>query len=511
MAITSWPFAAQSTTETQFGQLFSAQNEFGVSGQPSSTDLKVTGDSTGMNVKVAAGFAIVRGFAFYSTAIETLTIAAASTNPRIDLVVLRLAPASDSITLAVVAGTPAVSPVAPTLTQNTAANGGIYEMEIGRVTVGANVVTIAAGVVSDTRPFLGTPVGRWATVSRPTSPKVGHLGYNTTTSTWEFYNGSTWVEPKPTSLDASVVNSGTLNVAQIPDMSAAKLTSGTLPTARIANTSIANAQLVNDGIMIGTTDVSLGGTILTMPGVTSVNGTTIPAGATLVTTTSGTATKATALAGTTAWTVPYQSASGVTSYTAAATNNSLLAGNGTSAPTWVSPITDVVIGSRYTLLNNRLLTTTAAEPTFGVSFTTAANTTYEFEAVMYLYALNSAGTAAVTLGMGGTATVTGLAYECTFTDSSASLTGSSTMKRFAQTNSGTLTQVLAVAAPSVQYYTKVTIHGIVRVTTAGTFRPISTLTGASASGAILANSFIKFTPIGNDVTTTIGITQGTWA
>lgn len=228
MAITSWPFAAQSTTETQFGQLFSVMGEFGVSGQPSSTDLKVTGDSTGMNVKVAAGFARIRGFGFYSTAQETLTITAAASTPRIDLVVLRLAPASDSITLAVVAGTPGASPSAPALTQNTAANGGIYEMEIGRVLVGANVVTIASGDVTDTRLHLGTPVGRWTSSSRPTSPKAGHLGLNVTTAVMEYWTGTAWTELTPSNLDASVITSGTLATARIPNLDAAKITSGTL-------------------------------------------------------------------------------------------------------------------------------------------------------------------------------------------------------------------------------------------------------------------------------------------
>jgi hypothetical protein len=507
MAITSWPFAAQSTTETQFGQLFSAQNEFGVAGQPSSTDLKVTGDSTGMNVKVAAGFAIVRGFAFYSTAVETVTIAAANTNPRIDLVVLRLTPASDSITLAVVAGTPAASPVAPTLTQNTAANGGIYEMEIGRVTVGASVVTITAGSVSDTRPFLGTPAGRWATISRPASPKVGHLGYNTTTSLWEFWNGSAWTELKPTSLDASVVTSGTFSVDRIPNLDASKITTGQLPTATIPDGSVANVKLVNDGIIIGTTDVSLGGTITTLPGVTSVNGTSIPASASLVTTASGTATKATALAGTTAWTLPYQSASGVTSYTAVGTAGNLLTSNGSAAPTWVSPVSGVVVGAHYVNSSARLLTATGSESTFGVNYSIAVNTTYEFEAVMYLSASNPAGDASLSIGMGGTATVTGLAYECTYSDGSASLTSAMPTKMFMQTSPSALTTVLNTTSPNVALYTKVFIKGIVRITSAGSFRPVSTLSGISATGQLLANSHIKFTALGSNTVTAVG----TWS
>lgn len=194
MAQTSWPFENADTTEAQFSQLFRRLQTSGVSGSPATTDLKVTGDSTGMNVKVAAGYAIVRGHAYYNSAQVTLTIGAASSNPRIDVVVLKLDPTANTITLAVVAGTPGASPAVPSLSQT---DEGTYELAIAQVAVGASVTTISAGNVSDLRPYLGTQFGRWTTATRPVSPLVGTAGFNTTIASPEFWDGSAWVSFVP--------------------------------------------------------------------------------------------------------------------------------------------------------------------------------------------------------------------------------------------------------------------------------------------------------------------------
>lgn len=204
MAQTSWPFDNADTTEGQFSQLFRRLQNSGVSGSPATTDVKVTGDSTGMNVKVAAGYAIVRGHAYYNSSQVTLTIGTASASPRIDSVVLRLDPTANTIVLAVVAGTPAASPVAPTLTQT---DEGTYELAIAQVAVGASVSTISAGNVTDVRPFLGTQFGRWTTATRPTSPLVGTAGFNTTTATPEYWDGSAWVSFTP-AVTASMITAG---------------------------------------------------------------------------------------------------------------------------------------------------------------------------------------------------------------------------------------------------------------------------------------------------------------
>lgn len=190
MAQTSYPFENADTTEAQFSQLFRRLQTTGVYGSPATTDLKVFGDSSGLQVKVPAGFAIVRGHAYNSSAEETLTITAANaTNPRNDLIVLKLDPTANSIVLAVKTGTAASSPSDPSLTQT---DEGTYELAIARVSVAAGATTIASGNVTDLRPFLGTQFGRWTTSTRPASPIAGTAGLNTTTGAPEYWNGSAW-------------------------------------------------------------------------------------------------------------------------------------------------------------------------------------------------------------------------------------------------------------------------------------------------------------------------------
>jgi hypothetical protein len=207
MAQSAWPFEDQNTTEVQYSDLFRRIQNSGVAGDPSTSDLKAFGDSSGMVVKVPAGFAIVRGHAYFSNATESLTVTSSAANPRIDLVVLELNPTANTTILKMVDGTPAVSPVAPSLTQTT---DGIFQMALATVTVPASATTISAGNVVETRTFLGTQFGRWTTTTRPASPIRGVAGLNTTTGQPEFWNGTAWVSFL---LDASVTTDKLFNGA----------------------------------------------------------------------------------------------------------------------------------------------------------------------------------------------------------------------------------------------------------------------------------------------------------
>jgi hypothetical protein len=111
-------------------------------------ELSVYADSTGMQVKVKSGQAWMQGHLFQSGAEETLSISNANaTNPRIDRVIVRIDWIANTIQLAILAGTPAASPVAPALTQNNSR----WEISLAQVYVGTNVSTIAAGNVTDER------------------------------------------------------------------------------------------------------------------------------------------------------------------------------------------------------------------------------------------------------------------------------------------------------------------------------------------------------------------------
>lgn len=194
MTMTSWPYVAQDTTDVEYGRLFREMaNSDGMAGSFGDTTLKVTGDSSGRQVKMATGAAVIRGYMFYSTAIETIAIAAPSASARVDLVVLELnvsAPlVANRILPKVLQGTSGSS-TPPALTQT---ETGIYQIALATVAVAAGAAVINAGDVVDVRPFMGQNTGAWTTSRRPVSPRKYKLGFNETLGVWEYHNGSTWV------------------------------------------------------------------------------------------------------------------------------------------------------------------------------------------------------------------------------------------------------------------------------------------------------------------------------
>lgn len=155
MAQSSWPFENIDTSETQFSQWARNIGEGVKTG--ALNELEVFADSTGMQVKVKSGQALVRGHYYQSTAQETLTVTAADlTNPRIDLVVLELDPSANSIVLKVIAGSPSVTPAPQPLVQTDA---GVYQVKLAEVLVDAAATTIAAGKVTDGRTYIETITG----------------------------------------------------------------------------------------------------------------------------------------------------------------------------------------------------------------------------------------------------------------------------------------------------------------------------------------------------------------
>lgn len=115
-----------------------------------STSFAVTATGTGMNVQVQPGMAQVQGAFCLEDTVQTLPIAAADASlNRIDSVVLRLDLSLEKrdISLAVVNGVAAVSPVAPSLTRNQTT----WELGIANVLVSAGAGVITQRDVEDTR------------------------------------------------------------------------------------------------------------------------------------------------------------------------------------------------------------------------------------------------------------------------------------------------------------------------------------------------------------------------
>ena len=147
----SFPFENIDTTESQFSKWARNIGE-GVKGGPDETQLRVTGDDSGLQVRIAAGEALVRGHYYISTAQETLTLDTAGTDTRVDAIVVELDPAANEITLKVVQGLAVASnPQPPTLTQS---DVGIYQILIGLVTIAPEASSISTSDVVDRRTFL---------------------------------------------------------------------------------------------------------------------------------------------------------------------------------------------------------------------------------------------------------------------------------------------------------------------------------------------------------------------
>lgn len=158
----SYPFTSRVTYDAQslpiydravdsafLRRFYKAYWDDGVFYKPS-TSFAVTATGTGMNVQVQPGMAQVQGAFCLEDTVQTLPIAEADASlNRIDSVVLRMDLSLDKrdISLAVVNGVAAVSPVAPALTRNNTT----WELGIANVLVSAGAGVITQRDVEDTR------------------------------------------------------------------------------------------------------------------------------------------------------------------------------------------------------------------------------------------------------------------------------------------------------------------------------------------------------------------------
>ena len=112
-----------------------------------SSALQVVTDNS-MNVRISTGACFIEGYMGYiEDTYETVAISASTGLPRIDRVVARLDLDNRKIDIQVIKGTSASTPVAPDLTRA----GGIYDLCLANITVGANIATITTSAIEDTR------------------------------------------------------------------------------------------------------------------------------------------------------------------------------------------------------------------------------------------------------------------------------------------------------------------------------------------------------------------------
>ena len=155
MSEQSWPYAGDAVTEAEWSAMSRLWRQSGVV-DGADNELSVSAVTSALQVQVASGQAWLDGFYYQSTSAVTLDIATADLGDgRIDLVVVRSDRGEGEARLAVKTGTPAGTPVAPTVEQDHDGSG-VFEIALAEVTVAAAEGNVDGQVV-DVRTFSLVP------------------------------------------------------------------------------------------------------------------------------------------------------------------------------------------------------------------------------------------------------------------------------------------------------------------------------------------------------------------
>jgi len=122
------------------------------------------------NVEVKIGSALVDGYLYNNDAALTLAVGAnASGNPRIDTVILRVDYVAQTVRAVVKQGTPAGSPVPPTLQQDAT----YWEIPLANIAVANGFASLAQTTITNRqRSVLSTAAG-WQSVAYPINHVIG--------------------------------------------------------------------------------------------------------------------------------------------------------------------------------------------------------------------------------------------------------------------------------------------------------------------------------------------------
>lgn len=137
------------------------------------------------NVEIQIGAALVNGRFYESTAAELLPVSAnASGNPRIDTVILRIDYVAQTTRLVIKQGTPAASPVAPTLQQDAT----YWEMPLANIAVANGFSTLAQTTITDRRRSVQASPSGWQPYAYPLTYIVNG-NYDAATTTFGLNQG----------------------------------------------------------------------------------------------------------------------------------------------------------------------------------------------------------------------------------------------------------------------------------------------------------------------------------
>jgi hypothetical protein len=216
-------------------------------------------------------------------------------------------------------------------TANLATNAGITNAQLANstTTLGSTMMTLGgtvtsvAGLTSVTSTgFTGALIGNASTATKLAATKnINGVAFDGSADITIAADANTLTG---TTLASNVVNSSLTSV-------------GTITSGVWSGTAIANNKLANSTTTLGSTTMTLGGTVTSVTGLTTLTATTV------IGNLSGTATTATNIAGGLVGSIPYQTAAGTTALLAGNTTSTVKyltsSGNGTNstAPTWVTP------------------------------------------------------------------------------------------------------------------------------------------------------------------------------
>lgn len=222
MASNSYPrtgYNSGAITSVEHERLVHATAPDGVIGTPADSPVCYA-DGTGTRaVKVRADKrALVRGSHYDSGSSEiTLNLAAnGSGNPRIDTIVLRLDRSGYTVTEAIVQGTPAASPVAPTLTRDLGATG-VWEFPLVDVAVANGATTISSGNLT-TRHWYVQEDGLIVCTATTRPPHAaGRRFFQTDTGLFYFSDGTNYkIDGEWTASSLLVGNAASISFTGIP-------------------------------------------------------------------------------------------------------------------------------------------------------------------------------------------------------------------------------------------------------------------------------------------------------
>jgi len=233
MAITSYPFDPQDTSEADYRVLMEAIMETGVVSGLAATP------GAGLQISIASGVGFVHGFVVSNSAAFAVNMTAADPAlTRKDYIILKLDMAANTITIEKKDGTTAGGGTLPALTQNSAT----WEHPIAVITVPPAAVGFVAGNI---QAYVSQVSRGYVTYANTTQRRNDYtrvlLGVNTTTKQCDYFDGAgNWT---PLGVDWSAITSKPATFAPIIGVGAgdavagndARLTNARTPTVHSIN------------------------------------------------------------------------------------------------------------------------------------------------------------------------------------------------------------------------------------------------------------------------------------